>query len=639
MKISYSHLIKRIKSKPSIDKISSNLLQLGHEHEITDGIFDIELTPNRGDCLSLNGILRDLSLFHEIDFIYKKYEGEIGNLKFKFNNHASNDCPSISFLYIEIDSAVSEYQGPLKDYFDELDNTKINFFTDVSNFISYETGQPTHCYDFELLGNSLRLDYTKNEQAFETITNKKIKIDKNELVFFNSNDEVVNLAGVMGGKKTECNHNTKRVLIECAFFNPEKIIGRTVKYDLVSDAAHKFERSVDVCCHEDVLRRFIEIVNQHVPVSKIELLKNNQQTQEPKLLEFNVNIINKILGINLNNKEYSLILSKLGFIVDDDEIIVPSYRSDVNSQNDLAEEVARAIGYDNIPAQDIHIANSPLTSNNKNIENLIKNSLYKEGFHEVINNPFESACSKKSIQVDNPLDSNKKFLRSNLKNYLINNLLYNEKRQHESIKLFEISDIYEKSNDGIAKKRIMGIIASGRVANNYKDFQSKIDLNYMNDIFQSIQSEANIKLTFEHVSRNNLDSKIKNEIVYTEVELVKTNNEKKSIKKISTDYFIFPKYNRISEYPSSKRDLSFLIKDSSEFKIFEDLILNFKNELLKEVFVFDFYVTPEKHIKVGFRFIFQSKISTLTDKQVNNQINEIITITNSFKSISIPGLN
>ena len=246
---------------------------------------------------------------------------------------------------------------------------------------------------------------------------------------------------------------------------------------------------------------------------------------------------------------------------------------------------------------------------------------------------------KKSIQVDNPLDSNKKFLRYNLKNYLINNLLYNEKRQHESIKLFEISDIYEKSNDGIAKKRIMGIIASGRVANNYKDFQSKIDLNYMNDIFQSIQSEANIKLTFEHVSRNNLDSKIKNEIVYTEVELVKTNNEKKSIKKISTDYFIFPKYNRISEYPSSKRDLSFLIKDSSEFKIFEDLILNFKNELLKEVFVFDFYVTPEKHIKVGFRFIFQSKISTLTDKQVNNQINEIITITNSFKSISIPGLN
>ena len=99
MKISYSHLIKRIKSKPSIDEISSNLLQLGHEHEITDGIFDIELTPNRGDCLSLNGILRDLSLFHEIDFIYKKYEGEIGNLKFKFNNHASNDCPSISFLY------------------------------------------------------------------------------------------------------------------------------------------------------------------------------------------------------------------------------------------------------------------------------------------------------------------------------------------------------------------------------------------------------------------------------------------------------------------------------------------------------------------------------------------------------------
>ena len=167
----------------------------------------------------------------------------------------------------------------------------------------------------------------------------------------------------------------------------------------------------------------------------------------------------------------------------------------MNSQNDLAEEVARAIGYDNIPAQDIHIANSSATSNNKNIENLIKNSLYKEGFHEVINNPFESACSKKSIQVDNPLDSNKKFLRSNLKNSLINNLLYNEKRQHESIKLFEISDIYEKSNDGIAKKRIMGIIASGRVANNYKDFQSKINLNSTKIFYQSIQSEANIKLT------------------------------------------------------------------------------------------------------------------------------------------------
>ena len=230
MKISYSHLVSQIKENPSIEMISESLFQLGHEHEIDGDILNMELTPNRGDCLSVNGILRDLSAFYTVNFKKKIYSEKIPKLELDFENLSQNTCPKISFLKIEIDNIPSEYNQYLDDYFVKLNLNKNNFFTDISNYLSYETGQPTHCYDASKINGKLVLQESEINREFLTLLDKKITLTgKNS--FFSINDEVVNLAGIVGGKSTACTLETKTVLVECAFFEPEAIIGKSLKYD------------------------------------------------------------------------------------------------------------------------------------------------------------------------------------------------------------------------------------------------------------------------------------------------------------------------------------------------------------------------------------------------------------------------
>jgi phenylalanyl-tRNA synthetase beta chain len=147
MKIAYSHLVKNIIENPSIENLSDSLFQLGHEHELDGNIYNMEFTPNRGDCLSINGLLKDLAVFYTIDLKGDIFTKKIKELSIDFENLSENICPQITFLKLEIDEIPQEYSNSLGSYFSELGLNKNNFFTDISNYLSYETGQPTHCYD------------------------------------------------------------------------------------------------------------------------------------------------------------------------------------------------------------------------------------------------------------------------------------------------------------------------------------------------------------------------------------------------------------------------------------------------------------------------------------------------------------
>ena len=147
---------------------------------------------------------------------------------------------------------------------------KVNFFTDISNYVSYELGQPTHYFDASTIRDQLIFENRICEEPFHTLIGPNINLTGMNCVF-SSNNEIVSLAGVMGGMSTACSSKTKKALIECAFFMPEVIIGKSVKYNLASDAAHKFERGVDIQSQEEVLRRFIEIVRDHVLIKNIKI--------------------------------------------------------------------------------------------------------------------------------------------------------------------------------------------------------------------------------------------------------------------------------------------------------------------------------------------------------------------------------
>ena len=634
MKIAYRHLVQHIEETPSIEHISNKLFQLGHEHEIDGDILDMEFTPNRGDCLSINGLLRDLAVFYTVKINQEIYTEKLNELQLDFENLSESTCPKISFLKLEIDQIPETYKNSLDNYFSDLGLNKNNFFTDLSNYLSYETGQPTHCYDASSMSGKLLFHEIEKNEEFETLLGKKITLTGKNSVF-SLNNEVINLAGVVGGKNTSCSTDTKTVIVECAFFQPEAIIGKSVKYDIQSEASHKFERGVDSECHDKVLRRFIKLVSDHASIKDMSIIsyksKDNPITQIP----VNVKKINQIIGINISEKEYLNHLSKLGFDVEEGLIKVPSFRSDIKTQNDLAEEVARVIGYDNIATSKISIPNNERT-NNKAIENKLRFFLLDNGFYEVINSPFVSLAAEEAIKVDNPLDSNREYLRTNITNSLLENLLFNERRQKDSIKLFEISDVYSSSN-GIDKKRKLSIIASGRVGENYKDFSKKINKKYLVMLFQEIL--PNEVFDFKLVSRDLLDTKIKNEIVALEVDINTFSSDILSYKEVSQPPEGFAQYSPISDLPSSIKDISYSIKDYSKTQELQDLLLNYQSDIIKNIYIFDYFKNEKKEeIKIGFRFTFQSKKATLNSAEIELVYNEIVNKSLNISGISIPGL-
>ncbi|MDA8605108.1 phenylalanine--tRNA ligase subunit beta [Gammaproteobacteria bacterium] len=636
MKIAYKHLVRHIKEYPSMEEVSSSLFQLGHEHELEGNIFNMEFTPNRGDCLSINGLLRDLSVFYEVNFSQKFFDDKINKLEIDFENLSEDICPKISFLKLEIDNTPDKYKCYLNDYFLDLNINKNNFFTDISNYVSYETGQPTHCYDANKINGKLVFQELDINQEFETLHDKKINLTNKNSVFF-LDDQIINLAGVVGGKSTSCSSQTKSVLIECAFFKPEAIIGKSVKYDVQSEASHKFERHVDPSCHDMVLRRFIDIVSDHVNIKDMSLVSYEFKQNTVIKIPVDVNKINQIIGTNISEDEYLDHLLKLGFAISDKFIKVPLHRSDIETQNDLAEEIARIIGYDNIPISDLVIPKGH-TSNNDDIENKLRYFLLDNGFYEVINSPFVKTYSDSSIEVDNPLDSNKKYLRTNISNSLLDNLIFNERRQKDSIKLFEVSDIYTTSNNKINKTRKLSIVASGRVGHNYEDFSKKINKDYLIKLFKEVLPNENFD--FQILSRDALNSKNKNEIIGCEIDIDNFSSEVLKYKEKFKSPTNFNQYSPISDLPYSVRDLSFSIKDFSKCRPLEEYILMYKNDLLKDIYIFDYFHNKKnKEIKIGFRFVFQSAKSTITETEVNNIIGVIINHTQKIKGVTIPGLN
>ena len=156
------------------------------------------------------------------------------------------------------------------------------------------------------MGDTLILDQLDNDTKFDTLLGKTVSLRKGDLVFYNKNKEVINLAGIVGGDDTACSKDTRSVVVECAYFNPEAIIGKAIHYDIKSDASHKFERNTDPECHEYILRRFIRVVEQNTNIKKIEIFSESYSELKPKIISSDLVTVNKILGTKINEKIFLL---------------------------------------------------------------------------------------------------------------------------------------------------------------------------------------------------------------------------------------------------------------------------------------------------------------------------------------------
>ena len=297
MKIVYSHLLTLLEQQPKLKELSDLLFQLGHEHEIDGEVLDMEITPNRGDCLSLKGLARDLNYFYQAKELPKS-DMTLPALELQFDNKAQDVCPNISFMQIEIEQVPTKYEPYLEAYFANLGINKNNFFTDISNYLAYESGQPTHCFDQNTMQGHFSLAKKKLKTKFKTLLGTEIELTEENLVF-SLDDTVISLAGIMGGASTACSADTTKVLVECAYFQPEEILGKARKYNLSSEAAYKFERGVDYLCQEEVLRRFLQIVSEHTEVKSVALYSEQNKTTLTEV-PYNSNKLNAVVGIDIS---------------------------------------------------------------------------------------------------------------------------------------------------------------------------------------------------------------------------------------------------------------------------------------------------------------------------------------------------
>lgn len=628
MKISYKHLSSFIPDT-SMDNISDALFQLGHEHDIKKDVFDIEFTPNRGDCLSVHGLARDLKNHFTINNNIDIYSEDITDLELNFNNKNIENCPFISFLEIETDGSVNSYSNYIKNFFEDTSSNSINLFTDISNYVSYELGQPSHCYDLEKMSKDISFEKLQDDESFLSLHNEVINLKKGEFVF-KSDGNIINFAGIMGAKATSCENNTKKVLVEFAYFPPENILGKTIKYNINSDAAYKFERGVDPKLQDIALKRFINVLGEHTNIISLKQKKYIFKKIFDKKISNDIHKINQILGTNINSKDITSILENLGFIVDD-HIRIPSYRNDIHHLNDIAEEVARVIGYNQIDEEPIDL-NVKTSNINKYFNQDIKSYLIGNNFNEVINNPFTNYKEEFSIIVDNPLDSNNKYLRVNLMNSLILNLKYNFKRQHDSIKFFEISNLYDSNTS----TRNLGIIVAGRLGNNYLSFSKTVDEKYFERLISPLKDIG--PFYTKQFSYADIGIKGKGKVFYFEAQILKTAQALLFSKDFVPDKY-FNKYKKISEFPSSYRDLSIATSNKLAFDTLMALFESYESELLKNKFLFDFYQDKNnKIIKIGYRFVFQSVNKTLNDKEIDGELKRFIDGALAIEGLSIPGI-
>ena len=645
MKIVYSHLLNFLKKKPSLAELSDKLFQLGHEHEIEGEVLDLEITPNRGDCLSLKGIARDLNHFYKADLDTEHYDADIPESDFSFENKAEDLCPNISFVEIEVEGKVKAYAPYLESYFQDLKLNKNNLFTDISNYLAYETGQPTHCYDATKINGPLVLEKRNKQEKFKTLLGSEIEL-KGENLVFTINDVAVDLAGTMGDESTSCSENTMKVLVECAYFKPEEILGKARQYNLNSEASYKFERGVDFLAQEQVLRRFIAIVSDHVKIKSL-ALKTEQRKKDKREVEFDSERLNKIIGTDLTETEQKEYLNSLYFKIDD-KVVVPSHRSDIDQLNDLAEEITRMIGYDNIASKALAL---PVKAKKieANFEDLCRSYLINNGFFEVVNFPFNDNQDEAAISVDNPLDKKRSKMRVCITKSIKENVVFNQNRQKDSIKFFEFSDIYTK--DGNENK--LAVIVSGRTNKNFKEFNAQLDYSYLKGLINTIFFEILGKeLNFELDQSKNYDLY---ETVYCDdVQIGRIGKLSKEFvgSKTKTPVFSFEivlnnlqlpakKQSKISDFPASYRDLSFSLDSHENLEDLSAMIKKHKkySELMTDCFVFDLFENKKQNIlKVGYRFKFQAIDKNITDEETEAVMNPLIEESLEISGVSIEGI-
>lgn len=614
-----------------------------------DFVFDLEITPNRPDYLSILGIARLLtSLLNrelEIPDISIKKSNKISKVKIEIRD--KDQCLRYTGRVV---NNVRINQSPtwIKDRLSACGIRSINNIVDITNYVLLEFGHPIHAFDYDKLEDkTIIVRFAREGEKIITLDGVERKLDERILVIADRSKPVA-LAGIMGGENTEVKENTKNVLIESAYFVPRIVRNGSKILNLTTESSYRFERGTDYDIVSLASDRAAQLMQEESSGEVSGIVDLKVKTMVPAEINLRVDRTNKILGTDLTNIEIERILNKLYFKTKKDGkkllVTVPNFRNEVSREIDLIEEVAQIYGFNKInsvlPTITIHPS---IKENTEIIEDNIKDLLIGFGFYEVINSGFMDSKfiemfiegKNNTIKIINPLVTELNSMRTTLLFGLLENVKHNINNGITNIKIFEIGNVFTLNTE----RKSIGIIITGLTIENTWNISVKnVDFFELKGIIEILFDKLNVKdYKFCKIAKPEIYNEDNLTINISNIEIGTFGEVNDSILRIFAikekvyfaeiylhdliKYSFIPKeFCSLPRYPAIKRDLAIIVKNNIEYSLILEYIKSTGAELLESVQLIDFYrgtQIPDGCRSLTIRLSFRSRERTLTDQEVN----------------------
>ena len=627
--------------------------------ELDDIMFELEITPNRPDCLSLIGVAREIRAetgnplkLPVVDL--KENDTDIGYLT-SVTIDAPNLCPRYAARVIQ-GVKVAESPAWLQQRLESVGVGVINNIVDVTNFVLMEYGQPLHAFDYHKLAeNRIVVRRAADGEQLKTLDEEDRELTTDMLVIADA-EKPVALAGIMGGYDSEITETTCDVLLESAYFNPSSIRATARALGMNTEASYRFERGADPGVVLDALDRAAQLIAEltggTVCEGTVDVYPGEQPLREIQLRPDRVNFV---LGTTIEAAQMEQILSRLGFDVEESgdvyQITIPTFRSDITREIDLIEEIARVYGYDNIPTTlpkgDIPV---PVSDPKVEVRRRVKRFLLAAGMMEAINYSFcDPNCFEKirlgsdsplrdALPLQNPLSPEMSVLRTTLIPGLLENTQHNRNHQINAIALFEIGSVFVRDGDQKEPERIAGVLAGQIGGGIYGDPYRDPDFFDIKGLVDGMLETCGItEYTLQKTDVSTFHPGRNAEVLLGETRIGTFGEAHPAVLEnydlpykaylfefdleALVDAAVFAKrFEPISIYPKVERDLAIVVDKAVLSDTPIELIYKTGGEWVESVRLFDVYEgeqVPEGKKSLAYTIVYHSATETLTDKAVN----------------------
>ena len=627
-------------------------------------ILDISITPNRGDCFSVRGIAREISVINDLPLQIPNIPD---NIDFTQNEvmpavtvSAIEACPRYLLQSISNIDRIIDTPKWMQDALVQSGLRSHNFLVDVTNYVLMELGQPLHAFDADTIEGDIVVRLAQPEETITLINEQTITLTGDELVIADDKGALA-LAGIMGGQRSSVTDSTTNIVLESAFFNPLAIAARARRFGLHTDASQRFERGVDFELPALALARAVDLITGVTgsQAGQIVTVENSEHLPARAPITLPITKVRDVIGIEIEPAVMVRILTQLGFEVEQqvDSLICtpPSYRFDMSIKEDLIEEIARIYGYDNIPSVLPHLQVSMDYDDTADLTHQMKLSLVDNGYMEAISFSFSDAKIEallddkalgEVLALANPISSDLAVMRRTLLSSLLPCVQYNLNRQQPRVRFFETGlSFVGQSISELVQTPSIALVAVGDVWDEQAYQNRALDFyDLKHDIEQLLPAQMNSariryersELAFLHPGQS---AKLYIDDQYVgwlgqlhpntakQLDLSATWVAQLSLAPLLTLAREQHAITTPSKFPQVRRDIAILVDSDISLQTLQSTIRKASGALLTDLWLFDVYQgekVPAGQRSLAFALIWQDKMQTLSDDAVKTATDKVV---------------